>query len=72
MVKVMSINYIGIGSGVDGAGGVLGINDVSEMPNITKQLIAGGYTEKDIQKIWGRSLMIVFSEVQKVVREIQN
>ena len=32
----MSINYIGFGSGVDGAGGVLGINDVSEMPNITK------------------------------------
>ena len=34
--------------------------------------MARGYTEKDIQKIWGRSLMIVFSEVQKVAREIQN
>mgnify|MGYP001092924169 FL=1 len=27
-----------------------------------------GYTEKDIQKIWGRNLMRVFSEVQKVSR----
>ncbi len=72
MVKVMGINHVGIGSDFDGSGGVLGINDVSEMPNITKELVARGYTEEEIQKIWGGNLMRVFSEVQKVAREIQN
>ncbi len=72
MVKVMGINHVGIGSDLDGGGGVLGINDVSEMPNITKELVARGYTKEDIQKIWGGNLMRVFSEVQKVAREIQN
>ncbi len=72
MVKVMGINHVGIGSDFDGGGGVRGINDVSEMPNITKELVARGYTEEDIQKIWGGNLMRVFSEVQKVAREIQN
>ena len=68
----MGIDHVGIGLDLDGGGGVLGMNDVSEMPNITKELIARGYTEKNIQKIWGRNLMRVFSEVQKVAREIQN
>ena len=72
MVKVMGIDHVGIGLDLDGGGGVLGMNDVSEMPNITKELIARGYTEKNIQKIWGRNLMRVFSEVQKVAREIKN
>ena len=43
-----------------------GINHVSEMPNITKELVTRGYTEEDIQKIWSGNLMRVFSEVQKV------
>ena len=68
----MGIDHVGIGLDLDGGGGVLGMNDVSEMPNITKELIARGYTEKNIQKIWGRNLMRVFSEVQKVAREIKN
>ncbi|GGA51810.1 dipeptidase [Okeania sp. KiyG1] len=72
MVKVMGINHVGIGSDLDGGGGVRGMNDVSEMPNITKELVARGYTEEEIQKIWGGNLMRVFSEVQKVATEIQN
>ncbi|NEP81088.1 MAG: hypothetical protein F6K39_24790 [Okeania sp. SIO3B3] len=68
----MGINHVGIGSDLDGGGGVRGMNDVSEMPNITKELVARGYTEEEIQKIWGRNLMRVFSEVQNVAIEIQN
>ena len=38
----MGIDHVGIGLDLDGGGGVLGMNDVSEMPNITKELIARG------------------------------
>ena len=72
MVKVMGINHVGIVSDLDGGDGVSGMNNVSEMPNITKELVARGYTEEDIQKILTGNLMIVFNEVQKVAREIPN
>ncbi len=72
MVKVMGINHVGIGSDLDGGGGVAGMNDVSEMQNITKELVARGYTEEDIQKIWGGNFMRVFTQVQQVAKEIQN
>ena len=48
-VQHLGINHVGIGSDLDGRGGVAGINDVSKMQNITEELVARGYTEEDIQ-----------------------
>jgi len=72
MVKVMGVDYIGIGSDFDGGGGLNGINDVSEMPNITAELLKRGYSEKDIRKIWGGNLMRVFGDVMKVASKLQH
>ena len=71
MVKVMGVDHIGVGSDFDGGGGLIGIDDVSEAPNLTKELLKRGYSEKDIQKIWGGNLMRVFSEVIKVSKQLQ-
>lgn len=71
MVKVMGIDHLGIGSDFDGGGGLNGINDVSEMPNLTAELLKRGYSEADIRKIWGGNLMRVFSEVEKVAKKMQ-
>ncbi|MEM8716776.1 MAG: dipeptidase [Cyanobacteria bacterium P01_G01_bin.4] len=65
MVEIMGIDHVGIGSDFDGGGGLSGINDVSEMFNITQELAARGYSEADIQKLWGGNLMRVFGEVQE-------
>ncbi len=70
MVKVMGVDHIGIGSDFDGGGGLVGIDDVSEMPNLTKELLKRGYSEKDIRKIWGGNLMRVLSEVMKVAQRL--
>jgi membrane dipeptidase len=72
MVKVMGVDHIGVGSDFDGGGGLLGIDDVSEMPNLTKELLKRGYSEKDIRKIWGGNLMRVLSEVIKVSKQMQS
>ena len=69
MVKVMGIDHIGIGSDFDGGGGLANIDDVSEMPNITKELIARGYSEEDIRKIWGGNLMRVMRDAMKVAEK---
>jgi membrane dipeptidase len=72
MKKVMGIDHIGIGSDFDGGGGLNGIDDVSEMPNITAELLKRGYSEKDIRKIWGGNLMRVLGDVEKVARKLQS
>ena len=39
--------------------------------NITIELVRRGYSESDIEKIWGKNLIRVFDEVQKVSESIQ-
>ncbi len=71
MVKVMGIEHVGIGSDFDGGGGLVGFDDVSQMPNITQELLARGYTKEEIRQLWGGNLMRVFSEVIQVATELQ-
>jgi len=70
VVKLVGIDHVGIGTDFDGGGGVVGCDDVSEMPNITLELVKRGYSEEDIRKIWGGNFMRVFREVtQEAARE---
>lgn len=71
MAKIMGLDHIGVGSDFDGGGGLIGIDDVSEMPNLTKELLKRGYSEEDIRKIWGGNLMRVLGEAIKVSRQMQ-
>jgi membrane dipeptidase len=72
MVAIMGIDHVGIGSDFDGGGGLSGIEDVSQMPNITQELLARGYTPDDIRKIWGGNLMRVFDRVIEVAKQMQS
>ena len=47
----------------DGGGGLADCFDVSQIKNITIELVRRGYTEKEIEKIWGGNFMRVFNEV---------
>jgi membrane dipeptidase len=40
--------------------------DVSQIGNITLELLKRGYTEKQIRKIWGGNFMRVFKKVEKI------
>ena len=66
MVQIMGIDHVGIGSDFDGGGGLIDINDVSEMPNITEELLLRGYSEEEIRQIWSGNLMRVFDQVIKI------
>ena len=66
VVELIGVDHVGIGTDFDGGGGVEGCNDVSEMPNITEELLKRGYSEEDIRKIWGGNIMRVFSRVIEV------
>jgi len=64
VVDLIGVDYVGMGTDFDGGGGVDGCDDVSDMPNITEELVRRGYSYEDIQKIWGGNLMRVFREVE--------
>jgi len=63
VVKTIGIDYVGIGTDFDGGARVEGCNDVSEIPNITRELVKRGYSQKEIEKIWGANFMRVFRQV---------
>ena len=71
IVKVAGIDHVGIGCDFDGGGGINGVFDASEVMNITIELVRRGYSEADIEKIWGKNLIRVFKEVQAVAESIQ-
>lgn len=51
-LKVMGPEHVGLGADWDGGGGVAGLMDVAALPKITERLLAAGYSEADLQKIW--------------------
>jgi membrane dipeptidase len=63
VVKLVGIDYIGIGTDFDGGGGVVGCADVSEMRNVTIELLRRGYAEPQIRKIWGGNTMRILQKV---------
>ena len=65
-IEVMGIDHVGIGTDFDGDGGVRGMADSSELLNFTHLLLARGYSEQDIEKIWGGNFLRVMNQVQSV------
>lgn len=64
LVKIAGIDHVGIGSDFDGGGGVIGCNGANDLIQITVKLLEKGYSEKDIEKIWGENLLRVMKSVQ--------
>lgn len=64
IVDLVGPEYVGLGSDFDGIGSTpVGLEDVSKMPNITRELVKREYSEEDILKILGGNHLRVFKEV---------
>ena len=72
VVNTVGIDHVGIGTDFDGGGGVVGCNDVSELPNVTIELVRRGYTEEDIGKIWGGNFIRVFRKIIDVGKNMNH
>ena len=70
VLKLVGIDYVGIGTDFDGGGGILGCDDVSEMFWVTEELVRRGHTEREIAKIWGGNVMRVFRRVMDGARDL--
>ncbi len=68
VVELIGVEHVGIGTDFDGGGGLQGCNDVSEMANITLELVRRGYSDDQVRKIWGGNVMRVFRQVEQTAR----
>ena len=60
VVKLVGIEHVGIGSDFDGVQATLSdLADVSQLPNLTKELLRRGYSESDIEMILGGNMLRV-------------
>lgn len=63
IVRLIGIDHVGIGTDFDGGGGLADCQDVTQLKNITIELVRRGYAKKDIAKIWGGNLLRVMQQV---------
>lgn len=63
-LDVVGPDHVGIGMDWDGGGGVVGLEDVSDLPRITAALLDAGYSKEDIAKIWGGNVLRVMRAVE--------
>ncbi len=70
VVNLIGIDYVGIGTDFDGGGDLEDCYDVSELGNITLELVRRGYSKEDIEKIWSGNFMRVFRETETVAGQL--
>ncbi len=64
-VKIAGIDHVGLGSDFDGAMMPFGMEDASDLPQITEALLQKGYSDSDIRKILGENTLRLLREVQQ-------
>lgn len=73
IVKLVGVDYVGIGSDFNGVGDHLpiGLEDASKYPNLIYELLKRGYSENDIRKIFGENLLRVWEKVEEVSEQLK-
>ncbi|MEO0996796.1 MAG: membrane dipeptidase, partial [Pseudomonadota bacterium] len=64
VLELVGSEHVGIGADWDGGGGVEGMIDVSYLPKITERLLAEGYSESDLGKIWSGNVLRLLRQAQ--------
>jgi membrane dipeptidase len=60
----IGVDHVGIGTDFNHGSGISGFEDASEALNVTKGLLARGYSQEDIENIWGGNFLRVFAAAQ--------
>jgi membrane dipeptidase len=63
VVERIGIDHVGIGTDFNHGGGIEEFGDASEAANVTASLLERGYSQQEIEQIWGGNFLRVFREV---------
>lgn len=65
VVQRIGVDHVGIGSDFNHGGGIVGFEEASAALAVTEELVARGYTDEDINKIWGGNFLRVLDAAGK-------
>lgn len=65
VARRIGIDHVGIGSDFDGGGELADWRDASQCPNVTAELVARGYNDEQIGKIWGGNFRRVMRRAEE-------
>lgn len=68
VAKRLGVDHVGIGTDFDHGAGIAGYRDASEAHNVTRGLLARGYSPEDIAKIWSGNFMRVLRAAESAAR----
>lgn len=67
-IELVGVDHCGIGADWDGGGGLRDFEDVRALPRVTDALLAAGYSEGDVAKIWSGNILRVMRAVEAHAR----
>ena len=70
-IQLIGVDHVGISSDFDGGGGISGWNHAGEALSVTVELVRRGYSEVEIDKLWGRNLLRVLREAESVAARLR-
>ncbi len=70
-IRVAGPDHVGIGADWDGVASMpIGMEDVSQLPNLTRGLLERGHSPQTIRKVLGENLLRVMAQVEAVAAEL--
>jgi membrane dipeptidase len=70
--ELIGYDHVGIGTDYDGIELTpVGLEDVSKFPDLIAELLRQGISDEDVAKIAGRNLLRVWTEADRVAKELQ-
>ncbi len=72
VAKVAGIDHVGIGSDFDGVPYLPeGMKDISQLPNLTYELLRRGHSESDVRKVLGENFLRAFAGAEQAAHAAQ-
>ena len=65
VAKRAGVEHVGIGTDFNHGSGIEGYQDATDTLNVTIGLMQRGYSDADIEKIWGGNFLRVWGEVEQ-------
>jgi membrane dipeptidase len=65
VAKRIGVDHVGIGTDFNHGSGIDGYQDASDALNVTLGLVHRGYSDADIEKIWGGNFIRVWQHAER-------
>jgi len=70
--NLVGYRHVGLGTDFDGGGGIVGLDNSSQMKNLTVELLKRGWTAEELIAFWGGNLLRVWKACEDYAAKFKN